>query len=199
MLYPSELRGRIKKFKAFSDSVQSICRRLCPILCPLASGLTSRIFDFSTLETQNGSYFGVDPDVTVSLEHLFADVSGQRTNRFLAHRWIFRKARNESVVEIMPAIGYAGFSTYALRSANSETNKEANEQARRMFDRAIALDHQYALACAFLGYTSLNDWFHQWSNDAAQSRDLAWELGQRAVALDDSLPTAHSLLVNVYL
>jgi adenylate cyclase len=86
-----------------------------------------------------------------------------------------------------------------FRSANSETNKEANEQARRMFERAIALDQQYALAYAFLGYTSLNDWFHQWSNDPAQSLDLAWELGQRAVALDDSLPTAHSLLVNVYL
>jgi hypothetical protein len=74
VLYPSELRGRTKKFKAFSDSVQSICRRLCPILCPLASGL--RTFDFSILETQNGSYFSADPYVTVSLEHLFADVSG---------------------------------------------------------------------------------------------------------------------------
>jgi hypothetical protein len=94
--------------------VQSICRRLCPILCPLASGLTCRIIDFSTLETQNGSFLGVDPYVTVSLEHLFADVSSQRTNGFLAHGWIFGKARNESMAEIMPAIGYAGFSTCVL-------------------------------------------------------------------------------------
>jgi hypothetical protein len=66
---------------------------------------------FSTLEKQNGSFFGVDPYVTVSFEHLFADVSGQRTNGFFAHGWIFGKARNESMPEIMPAIGYAGFFT----------------------------------------------------------------------------------------
>jgi hypothetical protein len=57
---------------------------------------------FSTPEKQNGSFFGADPYVTVSLEHLFADVSGQRTNGFFAHGWIFGKARNESMAEIMP-------------------------------------------------------------------------------------------------
>jgi adenylate cyclase len=68
-----------------------------------------------------------------------------------------------------------------------------------MFDKAIALDPKYAFAHAALGNTYFNDWFHQWSNDPTQSRDLAWELGQQAAALDDSLPAAHSLLVNVYL
>ena len=45
--------------------MQSIRRRLCPILCPLASVLTCRIFDFSTLETQNGGFFGVNRYVAV--------------------------------------------------------------------------------------------------------------------------------------
>jgi adenylate cyclase len=86
-----------------------------------------------------------------------------------------------------------------IRRANYETNKEANEQARRMFDRVIALDPQYAPAYAFLGFSFFNDWFFQWNNDPAQSLDRSLELGQRAVSLDDSLPVAHAILSNAYL
>jgi adenylate cyclase len=66
-----------------------------------------------------------------------------------------------------------------------------------MFDRAVALDAQYAMACAALGATYFNDWFYQWNNDPTQSLDRAFVLGQRAVASDDSLPAAHTLLSTV--
>jgi adenylate cyclase len=89
--------------------------------------------------------------------------------------------------------------TEFFRRASYETNKDANGQARQMFDRAITLDPQYALAYAFLGLTFFNDWFFQWNNDPVQSLDRSPELGQRAVALDDSLSFAHFVLSSAYL
>jgi adenylate cyclase len=99
----------------------------------------------------------------------------------------------------LTAYDYLLRGTEFLRRASYETNKEANQRARQMLDRAIALDPQYAPAYAFLGLTFFNDWFFQWNNDPTQSLDRALELAQRAVALDDSLPVAHSVLSTAYL
>jgi TolB-like protein/cytochrome c-type biogenesis protein CcmH/NrfG len=76
--------------------------------------------------------------------------------------------------------------------------KEANIQARQMFEKAIELDPQYAGAYAWLGWTYFNDWVLQWSPDP-QNLERAFELAQRARALDDSLPDVHQLLSWVYL
>jgi adenylate cyclase len=77
-------------------------------------------------------------------------------------------------------------------------NKEGNDQARTMFEKAIELDPEFAPTYAGLGWTYYYDWSFQWSSDP-QSLDRAYELGKRAVALNDSLPGAHSLLGHVYL
>jgi tetratricopeptide (TPR) repeat protein len=47
--------------------------------------------------------------------------------------------------------------------------------------------------------TALADWSYQWSQDPQQSLEQAFDLAQRAIALDDSLPAAHSTLGNVLL
>ena len=75
--------------------------------------------------------------------------------------------------------------------------KEAHAQAQQMFERAVALDPQYAEAYARLSYTYYQEWFHRWSV-APQTLERALALAQQAVALDDSLPLAHSLLGQVY-
>jgi adenylate cyclase len=77
--------------------------------------------------------------------------------------------------------------------------KEANAQARQMFEKAIALDSQYAGAYTYLSWTYLQDWVIQWNTDPAQSLERAFALAQRAVALDDSLPVAHGVLSQAYL
>ena len=60
-----------------------------------------------------------------------------------------------------------------------------------MFEKAIELDPQYAEAYAWLGWTYLMAGF---SNGVRTRRTLerAFELEQKALALDDSLPSAHS-------
>src|SRR6266540_2115782 len=75
--------------------------------------------------------------------------------------------------------------------------KEANVQARQMFEKAIALDPQYALAYTSLGWTYFLEWGMQWSTDP-QIVERAGELAQKAIALDGSLSLAHSLLSWIY-
>ena len=89
---------------------------------------------------------------------------------------------------------------YFLRGVGSwwRFTKEANVQARQMYEKAIELDPQYAQAYTFLGLTYWLDWYLQWNPDS-QNLGRAFELTQKAVALDDSLPMAHTLLGWVYL
>lgn len=88
---------------------------------------------------------------------------------------------------------------YVLRGIASfwRLTKEGNIQARQMVEKAVELDPQYAAAYAGLGWTYFYEWFFRWSPDP-QNLERAFELAQRAITLDDSLPLAHSLLSFVY-
>ncbi len=77
------------------------------------------------------------------------------------------------------------------------TKEAIAQQARRLWEKAIALDPQYAEAYAWLGFTYYVEWVFRWSADP-QSLERALALAQQALALDDSLPIAYSLLSNVY-
>jgi adenylate cyclase len=76
--------------------------------------------------------------------------------------------------------------------------KEANDQARSMFQRAIDLDPKFAAAHVYIGWNHWWEWTLGWSQNP-QSLERAYELAQKALALDDSLPEAHTLLGNLYL
>jgi adenylate cyclase len=80
-----------------------------------------------------------------------------------------------------------------------ERKKEANAQARQMYEKALELDPKYAGAYAGLGFSYFLDWFYQWNTDRAQSLERAFAMTQRAVALDDSLPLPHQVLGGTYL
>lgn len=75
-----------------------------------------------------------------------------------------------------------------------ERKKEANVQARQLYEKAIALDPSYAGAYAGLGWSHFLDWFYLWNTDRAQTLDRASELAQKAVTLDDSLSMPHWIL-----
>ncbi|MDX2347309.1 MAG: adenylate/guanylate cyclase domain-containing protein [Nitrospirota bacterium] len=76
--------------------------------------------------------------------------------------------------------------------------KEAHAQAQQMYERAIELDPEFAYAYAGLGSTYLREWNFFWSQDP-NSLEQAFELAQKAIALDDSLPGGHQVLGEVYL
>jgi TolB-like protein/DNA-binding winged helix-turn-helix (wHTH) protein/cytochrome c-type biogenesis protein CcmH/NrfG len=88
---------------------------------------------------------------------------------------------------------------YYLRGAESyfRYTKEANAQARQLWEKALALDPRYAEAYAWLGITYFMEWSWRWSQDP-QALERALALAQRALALDGSLPVVHWLLGRVY-
>jgi TolB-like protein/class 3 adenylate cyclase/Tfp pilus assembly protein PilF len=85
---------------------------------------------------------------------------------------------------------------YWLRGVESSwrLTKESTAQARQMYEKALELDPNYAQAYAGASVTHLTDWSSQWSQNLQQSLDQAFALAQRAIALDDSSPAAHSIL-----
>jgi len=65
----------------------------------------------------------------------------------------------------------------------TEAKKEANEQARQMYEQAVELDPTYAEAYALLGFTYYSEFFNLWNADPAQSLEWAFTLAQQAVRL----------------
>jgi adenylate cyclase len=78
-----------------------------------------------------------------------------------------------------------------------QDTKEANAQARQLFEQALALDPQYAAAYAWLSFTYARDWGWQWSRDR-QTLEHAFAAAQKALALDETLPLAYVALATVY-
>jgi len=89
---------------------------------------------------------------------------------------------------------------YYLRGLDyfSCLTKEANDLARQMHQKAIDLDPKFAAAYALLGLTHSQEWSMGWSQDP-RSLEHAFELAQRALAIDDSLPSGYAILGEVYL
>jgi len=77
--------------------------------------------------------------------------------------------------------------------------KTDNDQARRLFEKAVAVDPSFADAWCFLGYTHQEDWYFGWSENATQSLEQATTLAQKAIALDDSSPCPYMLLETIHL
>jgi adenylate cyclase len=74
-----------------------------------------------------------------------------------------------------------------------EFRKESMAMARQMFERAVALDPNYAKAYVWLSWTYFDDWEFQWT-EGPGALDRSLEAARRAVALDDSLSDAHTVL-----
>ena len=88
---------------------------------------------------------------------------------------------------------------YFLRGVTQiwKQTKATNRQARQLFEYALTLDPEYAAAIAFLGLHYMWEWYYGW-NQSPQTLEQAFTLAQQAIALDDTLPEAHSILSVVY-
>ena len=88
---------------------------------------------------------------------------------------------------------------YFLRGmeAFDRLTREKDFQARELWEKAIALDPQYAEAYTALGWTYWGEWAWGWNQDS-QTLDRALALARQAMALDNSLPQAHEVLSAVY-
>ena len=65
---------------------------------------------------------------------------------------------------------------------------EANAQARALLEKAILLDPDFSLAYSHLARNYVITYVNQWAESPERCLELAMELGQRAVELDDRNP-----------
>ena len=77
-------------------------------------------------------------------------------------------------------------------------NRESIIKAGEMFAKAVALDPRYAAAYAGLGWVDAAKVIYGWTEFPDKALANAYELGRKALDLDDSNASAHSLLTNVY-
>jgi serine/threonine protein kinase len=71
-------------------------------------------------------------------------------------------------------------------------------EATQLFEKAIQIDPGYGIAYGLLSMMRIHAWKGQ-SGDSTAYLDEAYKLAQRAVELDDSESTCHSLLGQVYM
>ncbi len=86
-----------------------------------------------------------------------------------------------------------------LRGRNllNRLTRSGNAQARALFERAIALDPNYAPAYVGLGLVDLLASNNGWTQDPGEARERAEKLAQKAIALDNLSSSAHALLGDV--
>lgn len=78
------------------------------------------------------------------------------------------------------------------RAKLAQARREAAVEARRLFERAIALDPGYARAYVNLGLLHYHEWRY-WGLERDRNMARALELGREAIRLDDSAAGAHLL------
>jgi adenylate cyclase len=76
--------------------------------------------------------------------------------------------------------------------------KEDNAMARKLYEEVIILDSRYALGYAGLGGTHINDIWLGTSKSPKESLARGIQLGQKAIALDESNGMAHAALSYFY-
>jgi adenylate cyclase len=84
------------------------------------------------------------------------------------------------------------------RECINQQTAMANDKARQLFEEAIALDPGFATAYAGLAYTYVADALWGWSQDPHESGRKAYQMANKALALDDSLDIPHWILGVIY-
>ncbi len=82
---------------------------------------------------------------------------------------------------------------------NSQFTKGRVLKAMQLFEEAIALDPEYALAYSYMATAHFDLVVLGASDDPKQSLMTAIELGNKAVALDESNPSVHANLAFIYI
>jgi adenylate cyclase len=76
--------------------------------------------------------------------------------------------------------------------------REDNNKARSLFEQALEVDTDYAVAKIWVAITHMLDAFEDWTKPNQKSYRLSIQQGQKALEMDDTLPLAHAHLAEVH-
>ncbi len=164
-------------------SVQSVGDRL-RIAAQLIDALTGRHLWAERYDRDLKDIFAIQDEITVKVfdELQVKLISGEEWRRHTLPRnldYIEKKVKAWSYFVLL--------------------NPESNEQARRMYEEAITLEPEAAFAYNMLGWTHFLSVVFGTSKSPGKDIERAFELAQRAIALDDSYGHPHCLLGYIYL
>jgi adenylate cyclase len=77
-------------------------------------------------------------------------------------------------------------------------SKEENRKARELYQKAVDLDPDFAMAYAMLAWTHVFDAMNGWSEVREESLTRAFALATKALSLDEALPVAYFVTGLVY-
>ena len=193
-------RGAVQKYKGKPPEPASLSRDLgvCYALEGSVRKTADRVLVSAQLvDTASGkvlwsdSYDGSLNDVFAVRNQITQDVAGKLAIKL---QDIESKRAFKKPTDSLEAYDYLlrGREYYARGS------REANSEARKLFEKAISIDPSYASAHAALGYTRLTAAELGWTEFRAEALQEAQDLAQKAIALDRDNAEAHRLLGEVY-
>jgi adenylate cyclase len=68
--------------------------------------------------------------------------------------------------------------------------RSGNLEARKLLERAVTINSDFAAALAFIAFTHVNDYINGWADLAERSLQTGLEIAQRAVQVDEEEPQA---------
>jgi adenylate cyclase len=128
--------------------------------------------------------FDLQDEITISVMN---SMVAELTEGEQARRWTQRVTNLKALEKHYKAQGY-----FCLHT------KEDYDKARPLFEEAIALEPEFVWPYVYLGYLHNVSAARGWSETPAKSFQTAFELAQKALAIDDSHDGAHSLLAGYY-
>lgn len=78
-------------------------------------------------------------------------------------------------------------------------SKEGNTLAREMFQKAIAIDPNFASAYGAIALTYVDDYRRKWGDDPAGAVDRAFEYANKAIAIDETAAVAYVVMAYAHL
>jgi adenylate cyclase len=164
-------------------SVQSIGNRL-RLTAQLIDALTGKHLWAERYDRDLKDFFALQDDITIKiLEELQVElVFGES----------FRKIAGSTNINFFQKMS-KGWSYFI------QFTPESNEQARKLYEDAITLEPKDALAHSMLGWTFFLRVYNGVSKSPGEDIKKAFELAQKAIALDDSISYAYTLLSYIHL
>jgi adenylate cyclase len=129
--------------------------------------------------------FALQDDITIKVMN---GMVAELTEGEQARRWTKSGVTNLKALE----------KHYQAQGIFCRHTKEDYDKARPLFEEAIALDPKFVWPYVYLGYLHSASVAFGWSESPAKSLQMAFELAQKAIAVDETHDGPHSLLSNIY-